>query len=161
MTTEHNDISMEHMEELRSRLLKSIIAVTITTALSFALREHLAHFDCAGRHHSLFFWRPTEMFLTYFRSPCWPACCWPCPSCLPASAVYLAGLQVVNGRYVGTIVPGATLSFVAGVLFTYFVLLPFSLRYLVSFAGTSRSQWAIGEYITFCDHASVLVRRCF
>jgi Sec-independent protein secretion pathway component TatC len=36
MTTEPQMTLIEHLEELRSRLMKSIIAVVITTALSFA-----------------------------------------------------------------------------------------------------------------------------
>jgi sec-independent protein translocase protein TatC len=41
-------------------------------------------------------------------------------------------------------------SFVAGVAFTYYIALPFALRYLVSFGGNLvEAQWAIGEYISF------------
>jgi sec-independent protein translocase protein TatC len=60
------------------------------------------------------------------------------------------GLQKDERKYVAIIVPAATLSFVAGVSFTYFVMLPYALRYLVSFGGDLvEAKWAIGEYITF------------
>ena len=48
------------------------------------------------------------------------------------------------------VVPAATVSFVAGVAFTYYVLLPYALRYLISFGGDlAEAKWAIGDYITF------------
>jgi sec-independent protein translocase protein TatC len=60
------------------------------------------------------------------------------------------GLQGGERRYLRIIVPGATFSFVVGVLFTYFIILPFALRYLVSFGGNLvEAKWAIGEYISF------------
>lgn len=151
MTTEPQMTLMEHLDELRSRLMKSIIAVTITTALAFAFTENILRILIAPAGIKPVFLRPTEMFLTYFKVALLAGVLLALPFLLYQLVQFIwPGLQGGERRYVGIIVPGATLSFVAGVLFTYFVLLPFSLRYLVSFGGNLvEAQWAIGEYITF------------
>jgi sec-independent protein translocase protein TatC len=151
MTTEPQMTLIEHLEELRSRLMKSIIAVVITTALSFAFTENILRLLIAPAGIKPVFLRPTEMFITYFKVALLAGVLLAMPVLVYELVQYIwPGLQGGERKYVGIIVPGATISFVAGVLFTYFVLLPFSLRYLVSFGGNlAEAQWAIGEYITF------------
>lgn len=142
---------MEHLEELRSRLLKSIIAVAITTALSFAVTEKLMAYLIAPAGIKPVFLRPTEMFVTYFKVALMAGAALAMPYLVYQLVQYIwPGLQGGERKYVGIIVPGATVSFVAGVAFTYFVALPFALRYLASFGGNLvEAQWAIGEYISF------------
>ncbi len=151
MGTEPQMTLMEHLEELRSRLMKSIIAVTVTTALAFAFTENILRILIAPAGIKPIFLRPTEMFLTYFKVALLAGVLLALPLLIYQMVQFIwPGLQGGERRYVGIIVPGATLSFVVGVLFTYFVLLPFSLKYLVSFGGdVAEAQWAIGEYITF------------
>jgi len=142
---------MEHLEELRSRLLKSIIAVAVTTALSFAITEKLMAYLIAPAGIKPVFLRPTEMFITYFKVALMAGAILAMPYLVYQLVQYIwPGLQGSERRYVRIIVPGATVSFIAGVTFTYFVALPFALRYLVSFGGDLvEAQWAIGEYISF------------
>jgi len=62
----------------------------------------------------------------------------------------LPALKPHERRYLYIIVPGATISFVVGLAFAYFALLPFAVRYLLAFGGDiARAQWTIGEYIGF------------
>lgn len=142
---------MEHLEELRSRLLKSIIAVALTTALSFAVTEKLMAYLIAPAGIKPVFLRPTEMFVTYFKVALMAGAALAMPYLLYQLVQYIwPGLQGSERRYVRIIVPGATVSFIAGVAFTYYVALPFALRYLASFGGNLvEAQWAIGEYISF------------
>jgi len=151
MATESQMTIMEHLEELRSRLMKSIIAVTITTALSFAFTEKIMRILIAPAGIKPVFLRPTEMFVTYFRVALLAGILLAMPVLVYHLVQYVwPGLQGGERKYVRIIVPGATFSFVVGVLFTYFVLLPFALRYLVSFGGDLvEAKWAIGEYISF------------
>jgi sec-independent protein translocase protein TatC len=142
---------MEHLEELRSRLLKSIIIVAITTGLSFAVTERLMAYLIAPAGIKPVFLRPTEMFVTYFKVALMAGAALAMPYLVYQLVQYIwPGLQGGERRYVRIIVPGATVSFVAGVAFTYYVALPFALRYLASFGGNLvEAQWAIGEYISF------------
>ena len=142
---------MEHLDELRSRLLKSIIALAITTSLSFAVTEKLMAYLIAPAGIKPVFLRPTEMFVTYFKVALMAGAVLAMPFLVYQLVQYIwPGLQKSERRYVGIVVPGATVSFVAGVAFTYYIALPFALRYLVSFGGNLvEAQWAIGEYISF------------
>jgi sec-independent protein translocase protein TatC len=142
---------MEHLEELRSRLMKSIIAVVITTALSFAFTESIMRILIEPAGIKPVFLRPTEMFITYFKVALLAGIMLAMPMLIYQFVQYIwPGLQGGERKYVRVIVPAATLSFVIGVLFTYFIILPFSLRYLVSFGGNLvEAKWAIGEYISF------------
>jgi len=151
MSTEPQMTLMEHLEELRSRLMKSIIAVTVTTALSFAFTERIMRILIEPAGIKPIFLRPTEMFITYFKVALLAGVLLAMPALVYQLVQFVwPGLQGGERKYVRIIVPAATLSFVAGVLFTYFVLLPFSLRYLVSFGGDLvEAKWAIGEYISF------------
>src|SRR4030042_6685310 len=67
MTSEPQMTIIEHLEELRSRLMKSIIAVAITTALCFAFTESIMRVLIAPAGIKPVFLQPTEMFITYFK----------------------------------------------------------------------------------------------
>jgi sec-independent protein translocase protein TatC len=142
---------VDHLEELRSRLLKSIIAITITTLAAFAFTEKIMAYLIAPAGIKPIFLRPTEMFITYFKISLMTGLIVAMPFLVYQLIQFLwPGLKGVERKYIRLIVPAATFSFVVGVLFTYYIILPFSLRYLVSFGGNLvEAQWAIGEYISF------------
>jgi len=142
---------IEHLEELRERLIKCLIALAITTALSFAFTSWIIRVLIAPAGIKPVFLRPTEMFVTYFKVALLAGVALAMPVIVYQTVQFvLPGLKGGERTYLRTIVPGATLSFVLGVMFTYFVLLPFSLRYLLTFGGDLvEAKWAIGEYISF------------
>nr|MBC7244302.1 twin-arginine translocase subunit TatC [Chloroflexota bacterium] len=149
-----NEVQMtiiEHLEELRQRLMKCLIAVAITTALSFAFTTQIMRILIAPAGIKPVFLRPTEMFVTYFRVALLAGSILAMPVIVYQTIQFVwPGLRNSERLYVRIIVPAATLSFILGVLFTYFVLLPFALRYLVSFGGDLvEAKWTIGEYISF------------
>jgi sec-independent protein translocase protein TatC len=151
MANERQMTIIEHLEELRSRLMKSIIAVAITTAFSFAFTESIMRILIAPAGIKPVFLRPTEMFITYFKVALLAGLLLAMPILVYQLVQFIwPGLKGGERRYLRIIVPGATFSFVVGVLFTYFIILPFALRYLVSFGGNLvEAKWAIGEYISF------------
>lgn len=142
---------IEHLEELRTRLIRVLIALAIGTALSFAFTSQIMRVLIAPAGIKPIFLRPTEMFLTYFKVAMLAGVILAMPVIVYQLIKFAwPGLQRNERTYLGIIVPAATLSFIAGVLFTYLVLLPYALRYLVSFGGDLvQAQWAISEYITF------------
>lgn len=151
MANEAQMTIIEHLEELRQRLMKCLIAVAITTALSFAFTSQIMRILIAPAGIKPVFLRPTEMFITYFRVALLAGTILAMPVIVYQTIQFIwPGLQHSERSYVRIVVPAATLSFVLGVLFTYFVLLPFALRYLVSFGGDLvEAKWAISEYISF------------
>jgi sec-independent protein translocase protein TatC len=60
------------------------------------------------------------------------------------------GLTKQEKRWLYLLVPGATISFVAGAAFAYFVMLPTAIPFLQGFMSDIIEQsWAIGEYLSF------------
>jgi len=142
---------IEHLEELRTRLIRILIALAVGTALSFAFTSQIMRVLIAPAGIKPIFLRPTEMFLTYFKVAMLAGVVLAMPAIVYELVKFAwPGLQRSERTYLGIIVPAATLSFALGIMFTYFVLLPYALHYLVSFGGDLvQAQWAISEYITF------------
>ena len=142
----------EHLEELRGRLIKSVIALMVTTLLSLIFTSRFLKILTApmGNLQPIFL-RPTEMIITYFQIALISGVALAMPVIIYQFVLFiLPALKPNERRYLYIIVPGATISFVVGLLFTYFAILPFAVRYLLTFGGNiARAQWTIGEYIGF------------
>jgi len=140
-----------HLEELRDRLIKSLLALAAGTAIAFAFTTPIMRFLIAPAGITPVFLRPTEMFLTYFRVSMLAGVILAMPVIVYQFMRFAwPGLAGSERNYLVLVVPAATVSFVAGVAFTYYVLLPYALRYLISFGGDlAEAKWAIGDYITF------------
>ena len=151
MANERPMTLIEHLEELRTRLIKCLIALAITTALSFTFTSQILRVLIAPAGIKPVFLRPTEMFITYFHVALLAGVTLAMPVIVYQTVQFVwPGLKGNERTYLRLIVPGATLSFVLGVAFAHFVMLPFALRYLVSFGGNlAEAKWAIGEYISF------------
>jgi sec-independent protein translocase protein TatC len=65
-------------------------------------------------------------------------------------AFVMPALHPHEKKYLYMAIPGVTISFVLGVIFGYFLLLPFAINFLATF-GVAESgvdvKWAFGEYI--------------
>lgn len=142
----------EHLDELRGRLIKSVVALIVTTMFSLVFTSRLLKILTApmGNLQPIFL-RPTEMIITYFQIALICGVALAMPVLIYQFVLFiLPALKPNERRYLYIIVPGATISFVVGLLFTYFAILPFAIRYLLTFGGNiARAQWTIGEYIGF------------
>lgn len=143
---------VDHLEELRERLIKSAIALVVTTLFSliFASRFLKILIALAGGVKPIFL-RPTEGFITYMRVAFLSGIALAMPIIVYQAIRFIVpGLKVNERRYLYIILPGATISFLAGVAFAYFAMLPFALKYLLKFGSDiAEAKWAIGEYIAF------------
>jgi len=152
MDDERRMTIFEHLEELRGRLIKSVLALMGTTLFSLIFTSRFLKILTApmGNLQPIFL-RPTEMIFTYFKVALISGLALAMPIIIYQLVLFiLPGLKPHERRYLYIIVPGATLSFVVGLLFAYFVLLRFAIRYLLTFGGDiARAQWTIGEYIGF------------
>lgn len=142
----------EHLDELRGRLIKSVIALMVTTLFSLIFTSRFLKLLIApmGNLQPIFL-RPTEMITTYFKIALISGVALAMPVIIYQFVLFiLPALKPNERRYLYIIVPGATISFVVGLFFAYFALLPFAVRYLLNFGGDiARAQWTIGEYIGF------------
>ena len=122
---------MEHLKELRIRLIRAFIALAITTAVSFAFAKQVFVILLAplGDVNVALL---SGMILAM-------------PFIVYQIGRFIApGLTKKERRYLILLVPGATLCFVTGVAFAYFVMLPAALPFLGSFmADLIEQNWSM------------------
>ncbi len=143
---------IEHLEELRQRLIIAVLALLVATALSFIFTGRLLEILLipSGGIKPVFL-KPTEMFITYFKVALVGGAALAMPVIVYQVIRFVApGLKSSEKKYLFLVVPSASLLFILGVSFAYLVLLPFALRYLLTFGGDIASAFiSIGEYVSF------------
>ena len=150
---------LEHLEELRQRMIVSAIAFIlglIASAIPIppAWQKNLTWMvidlvvDIVGYDHIQAL-KPAEVFFTYFQVAMLIALAIALPVLLyQGMAFVLPALLPHEKKYFFMAVPGATLSFAVGLLFGYFVVVPAAVSFLVAFGGQSIQQrWSFEEYV--------------
>ena len=143
---------MDHLREFRTRLIRAFIAMFITTGISFVFAKQvfIVLLDPLG-DVTVQALKPTESIGNYMKVALLCGVILAMPVIVYQLARFIApGLTKKERRYLYLLVPGATLCFVTGVAFAYFVMLPAALPFLGSFmADLIEQNWAIGEYLSF------------
>jgi sec-independent protein translocase protein TatC len=140
----------EHLTELRSRLVKALLATLVTVAVATAYADDLMRFLMGPYHQvaesinlnpALVATSPTMSVLTYFKvslivgfmaaAPVWIWQIW---------AFIAAGLYSKERRWVLRFAPLSLVLFVGGIAFGYLVLLPVALRFLLTFPSPDLIQ---------------------
>ncbi len=141
---------IEHLSELRRRVLKSVIALVVGTAISAGLTFPVLKFlkEPAG-DVALIYIDPTEFISIYFKVAILGGFILALPVIAYQAAMFVApGLTSKEKRYMVVAVPAVVLCFVAGVVFAWYVLLPPALNFLLHFGSSvAEPQIRIGRYI--------------
>lgn len=143
---------MDHLTELRDRLIKSVLALLIGSVISLAFTKQFLAFlilPMGGlRPVSL---RPTETVIIYFKVALVCGAVIAMPVIVYQFLRFIVpGLTDAERKYLRVIVPGATGLFALGVAFATFVMLPFTIKYLQSFmADVIQPTYSIDYYISF------------
>ena len=147
---------VEHLDELRNRLIVSVVALVVAFAVAYAFHEQLINllerplpqrFQDSG----LITLSPTEPFFTTLKVCFWAAILVALPIWLyQLYAFVVPAVQDQSRRRMLLIVAGASSLFVGGVAFGFFVVLPVALQFLLDFGGDSfQTQVRAGEYFGF------------
>lgn len=155
---------LNHLEELRWRLLKSFLAIIITTIAAFYYAEQIMQFITAPLGETkLYFTEVTGSFYAFLKLSL-------LTGILAASPVvfYQLWAFVSPGLYnkekmaVLPLVFVSTLLFLVGAGFCYYTVLPYSLKFLIDFAGDLLSPLiTVGSYITFAGMMMLAFGICF
>jgi sec-independent protein translocase protein TatC len=143
---------MEHLKELRTRLIWAFIALAITTAVSFVFTKQVFVFLMVPLGDaSLQALRPTETLGNYMKVALLCGLILAMPVLVYQLARFLApGLTKQERRYLVLLVPGATLCFLTGVAFAYYIMLPSAIYFLQFFmSDIIRQDWTVGDYLSF------------
>jgi sec-independent protein translocase protein TatC len=143
---------LEHLQELRSRLLIAAIGVLVTTAVSFLFAEQVIRWLMApGDVDQLTILNPTETFTTYMRVSLFTGIGLAMPVILYQVFRYVdPALHPGERRFLLRMGLPIIALFVLGVAFCYYLLLPSALGFLKNFGGgVFETQWRANEYISF------------
>jgi len=146
-----------HLEELRSRLIRSFIAVGIGFAAAYGFKERLFHIlvrplvQVMGEGDSLIFTGLPEAFFTYLKVSFLAGLIVASPYLIYHFWMFVApGLYRKERRLLAPIVLLSSIFFVGGALFGYFVVFPFGFKFFLSFATeTIRPLPSMKEYLGF------------
>ncbi len=142
---------MEHLEELRSRLVKAAIAVLCCTIFSAAFTTQIIELLIAPYGNKIQILNPTEGIATYFRVAFTFGLVLSTPVVFYQFLRFiLPGLEQNEIKYIIWGVPAATVLFATGVAFAWFVMLPAAIGFLSTFQDVVFVQaWQAREYIPF------------
>ena len=141
---------VDHLSELRTRLVIAIVAIIIGTLGAYYYVEDILQILVAPAG-KLYYTKPTEAFFTYMKislvagcivsSPVWFYQIW---------AFIVPALSKGEKRVTFMVVPTAVVLFVVGVLFSYYLVLPMAIQFFIGF-GTDELQplLSLGQYIDF------------
>ncbi|MCE1188030.1 MAG: twin-arginine translocase subunit TatC [Ignavibacteria bacterium] len=154
--TEQNEVEMsfwEHLGELRSRIIKALAGVAIGTTACLVLVdkivENILLWPAKHYHMELQNLKPFGQVMMYFEVAMICGVIVSIPNIFYQFWRFIAPALRKNERgYIKTIVAYSSLSFIIGLLFAFYVMLPMTLNFAVQF-GTSyiKNQFSIEEYM--------------
>jgi sec-independent protein translocase protein TatC len=151
---------LDHLRELRKRLLWSVLAVAITTTVCFFFIEDIIEIlkEPAG-NINLVFIEMTEGFTTYLKVSLMAGVVLAMPFLIYQFLMFvIPALTRQERRMVYIILPVITVMFAGGILFGYFFLIPPATGFLLNF-GTelAEQQIRISNYIDFITRLLVAI----
>jgi sec-independent protein translocase protein TatC len=141
----------DHLEELRKRLLVAILALVAAAGLAFYFAPHLLNILASpvGGLEKLHVIRVTENISVTMKVSLLGGVILAMPVIVYELLAYiLPALQKKEKRWLYFGVPAASLLFLGGVMFAYYVMLPVAIPFLTSFLDT-QSSIILSDYIDF------------
>jgi sec-independent protein translocase protein TatC len=140
-----------HLLELRNRLLKSVIAIVVGIVIALIFADRIFYvLTLPVKGHQLIYIDMTEMFGVYMQVCLAAGIFLAMPYLVYQLIMFVApALSSKEKRYVYLVLPWIAVMFIGGVAFSYFVLLPPAIKFLLNFGSDIASpQIRIGSYIT-------------
>ncbi len=148
---------VEHLQELRRRLVIAAGAVALTTGAAFYFTERILEFlkqpaESRSQDFALIFTEPMEKLVAYFKVALLVGLTAAMPIIVFELLMFVTpALSRQEKRWAYGVVVGASLAFAAGVAFAYYVALPPALGFLLNFGGgeVAKPQIKISSYVDF------------
>ena len=161
-TDEQNNLGarmtfLEHLDELRKRILHSVVGITIAFCACWTLREEIFYIlalpiaDVVGGVDKLIFIKPTEPFSIWLKVSFVAAIFLTSPFILLQVWMFIApGLYRKEKIYAIPFLLSSTALFISGGLFAYYVILPIALDFLINdFGAIFTPMVSAIEYFNF------------
>lgn len=153
---EHANTLTEHLVELRVRLMHSIYSILAMTALVYykselifdVIRTPILKYLPSG---GLIYTGPMDKFLAHLKISIFCGVALSCPFWLYQIWKFLApGLYAKEKKYTSYFIFVGTGLFATGILFAYFLVLPATFEFLMSFGGDiDKPMISIESYLSF------------
>ena len=142
---------LEHIDEFRGRLIKAAIALAITSLLTSVFAGDIIKFLIQPYGAKLQTLGPTENVITYFRVALLSGAALAMPVIFyQLLAFVVPGLTRAERRWIVRGMPFATLLFVVGILFAWYIMVPAAVDFLANFrSDLFLNEWTAREYISF------------
>lgn len=142
---------LEHLDELRIRLFRSVMALVVGVLLSVAFTDQLLKYLIKPYGDTLQTLRPTENIVMYFRVSLLAGAILAIPYMTYQLFMFVApGLTRKEKRWIYLALPATTSLFLMGVAFAWFIMVPAAMTFLVDFqSDVFRADWTADNYIAF------------
>jgi len=151
MSEEKKTPILDHIREIRQRLIRSIIALVITSGVSFIFANQLFEILILPVGEvELVFIEMTEMIGTYMKVCLASGLILAMPYLVYHVIMFVSpALTRKEKKYVYLILPWIALMFAGGIVFGYYILVPPAMQFLVTFGSDiATPQIKIGNYIS-------------
>ncbi len=141
-----------HLAEVRERLVKSVAALLVCSAICFFVSKPILLFLLAPMgDYPVIAPRPTTTVSIFMRISLVSGAILATPVIVYQLLCFVTpGLTPKERRSLYWIIPGVTISFVGGAAFAYFVMVPAAIPFLLGFlSDVIQPTWMVDEYIPF------------
>jgi sec-independent protein translocase protein TatC len=142
----------DHLEELRHRLIISVVAIGVGFAISYAFSQQILLLLQRPMPTRLIFIAPTEAFFVNLKVAFYAGLFLSIPLILFQVWKFVApGLYEHERRYSYPFLLISTALFLVGGVFAYLVMLPITLHFLISQGGELwKPNITLSNYLSFC-----------
>ena len=128
---------LSHLQEIRRRLIRCVIAVVLTTGISFIFAKQIFHIlILPAGDINLVYVEMTEMIGTYMKVCLTAGIILAMPYIIFQFLMFVSpALTRKEKKYVYVILPCVGTMFIVGVIFGYYVLVPPGMRFLMNFGS--------------------------
>ncbi len=158
--TDYTDEKMPftiHLEELKTRLVRALIAIGVCFIACYCVKETLFKFltlplvAVLPDNSSMIFTSLPEAFFTYLKVSFFASIFLASPYVLYQLWKFISpGLYKSERKYVVPFVTFSTIFFLGGSLFAYYVVFPFGFKFFIGFGNeVIRPMLSLREYLSF------------
>ena len=143
---------LEHLEELRYRIIVSAIAILIGLVIAAGwLTWPIMHLLTDPADVKLNAITPGETFFAYMKVALVTGAALAMPVIVYQLLRFIMpALHPHERRYVYAAVPAVTVAFLSGLAFGFYLVVPFAVRYLMGFGGdVVTAIWSVDAYLSF------------
>ena len=146
---------LDHLEELRWRLIASLAAIAIVSVAAYFFSNQILEFLISPLRrfgdYTLYFHSPYEAFLMRLKVSLFAGTFAASPVILTEAWLFAApGLHRKERRAAAVLISASSVLFLIGALFSFYLLVPFGLGFFLGFQTDSlRPLLGIGPYFSF------------